>query len=611
MYMDIHRKVIAIIVFSICLYTSLGLVAKENISHTTGTIIPAASSGQNFSHIKTFGYDYAVLNTRLDQAVWLAQRHDWIIGGGDWDAALYNAVKGANPNTKGMRYLAYHSISPSQGSWMESWAADNGFDPEEIYYHYTVDTPVRILDREYASVSGETPIVGVVNIEQTNPAVIELTRRHDLPAGARLIVTDLDGSTHPINGVAHLLLPIQGQRDRYYLYTDTATPQPVDGTGFPVFTGDWFYTTADNGEIIVPGYPNGWAPTTFDSRARVRWNHGWPGINVSSTVFRRASEALALEMLAVDGLANVYLEGLFLDTYDGMANSGAWTSHLENTIELNPTGALSEDEVYAIVRQDLADSKVELEVFLKQNLGSSFVVNVNAADIDMVYQWAPDVYMDYRDETMHLSIEFLITSTSNRYRLPRLVQMYDDMENGHEMFIRSQTNFAPPTVIPFGFTQFILSTHYLINHPNASFMYHVGNAGNYGGYPYGNFEPTHWHQNMEVNVGQPVVRPGADYWGTNNTDRFFTFAESATGTVVAREYTNALVLANFPAQGGWDNIGNTPLTHPLGATYYPLLEDNTTGEAITSITLGGSEGVILMKNPLTGIQDQVFNDGFE
>ena len=595
-------------VITLVFYLVLGVVSFNSVVAANNTHNDfLATTGQNFPHLKTFGYDYAVLSERLDQAAWLAQRHDWIIGGGKWNAAVYNTVKGVNTNTKGMFYLAYHSISYDQGNWMENWAINNGLNPDGIYYHYTVDTPVRIFDTEYTPWPGTA---GVVNIEQSNPAVIELVRRYDLPAGARLIVTDMDGSTHPIDGVAHLLLPIQGQRDKYYLYTDTTSPQPVDGTGFPAFSGDWTYTTDDNGEIIVPGYPNGWAPTKFDSRARVRWNHGWPGINVSSATFRRAFEALALDVLAIDGMANTYMEGLFLDTYDGMTNEGFWTSHLENTIELNPDGSLSMADIYTVVRQDLADAKMELEVFLKQNIDNSFVVNVNAADVDMVYNWLSNVYMDYRNETMHLSIEYLITSTTNRNRIQRLVQVYDDLENGREMFIRSQTNVGPQNTIPLSFTQFILSAHYLVNHPNANFMYHVGSASNYGGSPYGNFEPTHWHKNMEIDVGQPVARTGEDYWGVANTDRFFTFADNATGTVLAREYANALVLSNFPAQGGWDNIGNNQVIHQLDGTYYPLLADNTTGAPITSVSLGNSEGVILMRSEIIPL-GLLFLNGFE
>ena len=577
---------------------------------TTGQI--GGASGQTFPHIKTFGFDYVPLNNRLGEAIWLAQRRDWIVGGGsNWDATLYNTVKGTNPNTKVMAYLAYHSISYDIMVWMENWCSNNGYNPEDLYYHYRIDTPVNILSSESASTSGATPIVGVIDVEQTNPAIVQLIRRHDLPAGAKLIMTDLDGSNHPINGVTYTLLPIQGQRDRYYLYTNDSTPQPVDGTGFPVFSGDYTYTTADNGVINVPGYPDGWAPTLYDSRLRVRWNHGWVGINPSSTAYRRASEAFMLDKLAVTGLENTYLDGLFLDTYDGIVNSGPWTSHLDHTMELNPDGSLSEDDVYTIARQDLADSKMALETFLKQNINEEFVVNVNAADVDMVYHWGSDVYMDYRDETMNLTVEFLITSTSGTSRIPRMVQLYDDLENGREMFIRSQTNFAPPTEISYNFIKFILSTHYLVNHANAYFMFHKGNAGNYGGYPYGNFETTHWHQNMEINVGTPVTKTGTDYWGETNTNRFYEFASGTGYKILAREYSNALVLANF-GSGGWDNIGNNQTTHQLDGTYYPLLENNTLGAGITSITLGQSEGAILLKSDtLPPSSDLIFTNGFE
>jgi len=133
-----------------------------------------------------------------------------------------------------MKYLPYHSISPLNQAWLEDWATNNGDDPEDLYYHYSIDTTVRIGNSEYESLAGSppAPAPGVVNIEQTNPAIIELIPRHDLPSGGKLIMTDLDGSTHPVDGVTYTLLPIQGQRYRYYLYTDDITPQPVDGTSF-------------------------------------------------------------------------------------------------------------------------------------------------------------------------------------------------------------------------------------------------------------------------------------------------------------------------------------------------------------------------------------------
>ncbi len=464
-------------------------------------LLASPATAQNFPHIKTFGFDYVPLNDRLDEAVWLAKHHDWIVGGGNnWDTQLYNTIKEANPDTKIMRYLAYHSMAPTAMTWMESWANNNGYDPENIYYHYHTDTEVRTL----------------------------------------------------------------------------------------------------NGSIIVPGFGNdGSAASLEEARARVRWNGGWVGINPSSLVFRRAFEAYALYEISVAGSPGTFLDGVFLDTFDGIQNSGPWTSNLQNTIELNPDGSRSIEVVYNQVQQDLLDAKMELETFLKQQTGNnSFVVNANAADADIVYQWFPDLYVDQRDKTMHLTIEYMVTSTSGRSRIPRLRDVYDDLENGRKMLIRSQTNVTSSMQdIPYGFTRFLLAAHYLINHENAYFMYHEGSAANYGGTPYGNFRTSHWHRNMEVNIGVPITRASSDSWGAPNTDRFYEFSSSNSNTVLAREYSQALVLAKF-GRGGLANIGSNPATYQLGGSYYPLLEDNTTGAVVTSVTLGESEGITLLKNPV-------------
>jgi len=572
--------------------------------------VTAKVHSQNFPHINTYGFDYIRFSDNngefIDNLKWLANRHDWIVGtkalwpaqGVDYlDALTYNTIKEENPDVKIMKYLPYHSIAPTTQAWLEDWATTNGYNPEDLYYHYDINTPVRIVNSEYAS-AAET--VGVVNIEQTNPAIIELVPRHDLPAGAKLIMTDIDGSTHPVDGITYLVLPIQGQRYKYYLYTNDAAPQPVDGTGFPAFTGEWGYTTADDGVVTVPGYPNGWAPTKFDSRLRVRWNHGWVGINPSSETFRKAYQALSLYVITLEGTTDTFADGLFLDTFEGLANQHAtgFTSFMENTVELKDIG--TKEEIYAKVHEDLATSANELREFLVQKTGnSSFRLHANPAVPRYIYNTFSDLFNEtYRSYLMDLSVEYLVTTTTSANEIMYLKLLYDDMDDGRLFFIRSQTNFAPPTDIPFAYIQFVLATHYLINHENAHFMYHYGSAGNYGGYPYGDPKLTHWHPNMEVNIRKPVIREQEDYWGETNTDRFFIFAEGADYTILGREYNDALVLSKFAQVGGWANIGNNPTTHDLGGEYYPLLADNTNGQAITSITLGTSEGAILLKSPV-------------
>ncbi|VAW34200.1 hypothetical protein MNBD_GAMMA01-284, partial [hydrothermal vent metagenome] len=674
---------------------------------TKGTL-PA---GQNFPHIKTFGFDYIRFQDNngafLDNLRWLANRHDWIVGAkGNWpaqgvdylDTLTYNTIKTENPNTKIMSYLPYHSIAPNTMVWLEDWAGNNGYNPEDLYYHYGIDTTIRITGSERESTTGGSPSVGVVNIQATNPAIVELVSLSAVPSGAKLKLFDIDGSTHPVDNVIYTVLPINGSPDQYYLYTNDMTPVAVDGTSWPAFTGDWAYTTVDSwdintrtsvgvvniqptnpaivefiipfpydtlpagvplritdldgsshpvddivytvqpvagqpaqyylytndnipipvdgtnwpiltgdwkfntvayyGKLSIPGFPNGWAPTRYDSRLRVRWNHGWVGINPSSPTFRAAFKALALHVITLEGTTDTFAEGLFLDTFDGLVNQSinGWASFLENTTELQSLGSTT--AVYDQVTADMANSADELKTFLIQNTGNSdFRLQVNPAVPRYVYNTFSELFNEqYRDILMDLSIEYLVTTTVRLTDLPYLQLIYDDMDNGRLFFIRSQTNFAPPRIIPYGFNQFALSNHYLINHENANFMYHYGAAGNYGGFPYGNPTQTHWHINMEVNIGQPVARAGEDYWGITNTDRFFTFAQDTGYEIVAREYNDALVLAKYAQVGGWNNIGNNPTTHPLGGTYYILLEDNTVSAAVTEITLGTSEGAILMKN---------------
>ncbi len=472
--------------------------------------ISVTNAQQNFPHIKTFGFDYIRFtdsnNAFLDNLRWLANHHDWIVGPvSNWpsqgvnylDAVTYNTIKNENPNAKIMKYLAYHSLAPTTMNWLENWATNNEYDPEDLYYHYYYDTTINL---------------------------------------------------------------------------------------------------ANGNTLTIPGFGGGSAQSLEEARLRVRWNGGWVGINPSSQVFREAFQELALHVVTLEGTTNVFADGLFLDTFEGIIETGNWTSHLENTIEMKDIGTT--EDIFTQAREDLVNSKIELENFLYQRTGNpNFKIHPNSADADYIYNHHSNLYNEqYRNDFMDLSVEFLVTTTTNLNRIPRFKQIYDDMDDGRLFFIRSQTNFGPPTEIPFRYTQFALTAHYLINHENAHFMYHYGNAGNYGGYPYGNPEPTHWHPNMEINIGQPMVRNQTDYWGETNTNRFFIFAQDTDYTILGREYDNALVLAKFARNGGWNNIGNNPTTHNLGNEYYPLLADNTTTSTITEITLGTSEGIILLKS---------------
>jgi hypothetical protein len=78
-----------------------------------------------------------------------------------------------------------------------------------------------------------------------------------------------------------------------------------------------------------------------------------------------------------------------------------------------------------------------------------------------------------------------------------------------------------------------------------------------------------------------------------------------------RDFTRAIVLFR-PWSSGWHNDAelDTP-SQPiaLGGTYYPLNADGTTGPGVTSVTLRGGEGAILMKAGGSGSACDLNGDG--
>ena len=83
---------------------------------------------------------------------WVATKHDWVVGPkAVWPAAgidFYDpdtraAIAAAGTTARVAKYIPYHSISPMTQTWLEDWCVSNGYDPEDLYYHYYVDTFVR------------------------------------------------------------------------------------------------------------------------------------------------------------------------------------------------------------------------------------------------------------------------------------------------------------------------------------------------------------------------------------------------------------------------------------------------------------------------------------
>ncbi len=469
------------------------------------SISASLAQANNFSHIRTVGFDYWNLSGDPTQSRWLAQRHDFIVGG-TFD---YDTVKSANPDVKLIPYIAYNTYEKTIQDWIKNWCQQNGYNFEDTFYHYYYDTEV--------------------NLRSTN------------------------------------------------------NPDKVLVKGY----GGGSATTIEESRV-----PSAWASYAFGidaSTGQITRSN----INPTSIAWRRGYEAYIFEkLITVNAAEGKYNDGIFLDTFDGTVSSSN-DLYLENTVEMRNLGLTTNAAVKARVSDDLVASMKELKSSLSTKLGRSVPVSPNAADVDTFYYWAKNIYADRIADYEYVTIEYMVRAGSNTLRIQRLKQAYDSMVNdGIIFFSRNETSIMG---VSEKVKQFLIAGHYLINHPNYILMYHEGGASFYGGSPGGQLYNTHWHKNLEYNIGSPVVRSGSDYWGTANTDRFFTFAKGTNYEIVGREYTNVLVLAKFGSQGGVANAGLNPTTHSLNSTYRLLQPDNALGSPITEITLGQSEGAILIK----------------
>jgi hypothetical protein len=103
-----------------------------------------------------------------------------------------------------------------------------------------------------------------------------------------------------------------------------------------------------------------------------------------------------------------------------------------------------------------------------------------------------------------------------------------------------------------------------------------------------------------------VTEPGNTPWKTGGAPDYVSGQARATcdanpggcSDLWRRDFTNAIVLLRAWDYTKIESEVETP-SQPiqLGGTYYPLKADGTTGAGITSLTLRGNEGAILMKAP--------------
>ncbi len=353
----------------------------------------------------------------------------------------------------------------------------------------------------------------------------------------------------------------------------------------------------DGREVRVGGYPDGSAKDRAASRVPSTWWKGeHPNVCPWSPLFREGFAALVQRALAVPGAAP--LDGVLLDSFSGTLDK-PWDLRLENVVEFRALGAKDAESARQVGRDGLASFVPALGRALREGLGRPAVVMPNAGDIDDVYHWHKDLYAErFRDGYTDFAVEYLITPGHARTaRIPRLKAAYEDMtrpEGAVRFFFTSHTTTKEPA--PHGFEQMMLAAHYLLQNENGTFAFHRGGAGWYGAAG-GRFANSHWHPNLDVDLGAPVVRAQPDAWNAPNTDRFFVLEQTPDHTVLARLFERGMVVAKFGREAGIANIGTRLAPVRLGGSYRRLLADNGLAPAAPTVDLGWGEGALLLRSP--------------
>ena len=145
---------------------------------------------------------------------------------------------------------------------------------------------------------------------------------------------------------------------------------------------------------------------------------------------------------------------------------------------------------------------------------------------------------------------------------------------------------------------FTLALYYLVQNRNTYYLYQTVPDHE---------SPAHmsqwmWNPAVEFDIGQPdQVPPGTtDFEGNYPSDEHYIFAEGPdpfdpdlTYRVLARRYTNALVLAKMMPAGSTNSV-NSETTHQLDGSYAVLQADGTLGAVVTEVTIRNNQGFILI-----------------
>ena len=494
---------------------------------------PSLSTAQLWPHIKTFGYDYGYPRD-ASELKWLATHHDAVVGAGDYQE-------------KKLSEFQYDTMK-----------AEN---PEVLLFPYVVINAYTFQDmedfmRQWAINNGYDPEDLYIHYYYD-----EVARTH-----SACTQTDYSGRCCDENG---RLLSI-GQSSHYYK---------------------------------IKGYGGGSAASLKEARSYQYWNSGFrPRMNHLSDAWNDAYKAYLLDVITVNVTANKYCDGVFIDSYGGAISKEGFVPNLHHTIELRNLGYGNNDEdARKFYASQMALSIGSLSSWLQRQTNRTKIYIIpNLSELSFIYNIEKFALADQfaADKLTGGSLEFLTSPSKSIYWSVKndFRKFYED-STSMKFFNNNDTSwYHLGQTPPLGGRQFMIGSFYLFNNSNSYFSIHYGTAGNYGPEP--TFGISHWDKMIEYDIGRPVIRSKPDFWGETNTDRMYVIEELRPQLfVLAREYSKALVMVRFEQSNNntTNDLGSDPREYELDGNYRRLLEDNSLGPIIDHISLGKSEGAILIK----------------
>ncbi|MCK4546917.1 MAG: hypothetical protein KAW17_05675 [Candidatus Eisenbacteria sp.] len=338
----------------------------------------------------------------------------------------------------------------------------------------------------------------------------------------------------------------------------------------------WNFPDGGTQDVFVPGWNPEWQPgdppasasAKSESRVWGRWKANQRWANVASRAWQHwRNEYLAHTMRK----GNTVVDGVFVD---GVVKIVGAMSHmmLDKTIEY---WGETVDAGFSMIDDHYSYMPV-LRDFLEQELGEPKIVLGNA---EASYYLASEPvnsgrFLERFDWLMvenGVRYDPYVTAATCSYdvQFQDVLGIGELAASGRKILFGAKDNSESERG-----RIFILATFYLINHPNLYFCDHKGDLN--------------WFDAIAQDVGEPL---GSAYVWASGPD---PARPASTYHIMAREYTNALVLVKHRDSASYFLYFGTETMHDLGGTYRALSDDGTLGDPITEIELRNNEAAILI-----------------